>query len=66
MVSNKIKGVKCWMLGTSWALEKWLHPFIREEPMSCVFSHVYPKSGLGCDTGLASSADVSGPMPGMH
>lgn len=53
MVSNKINGVKCWMLGTYWALEKWLHPFIREKPMSCVFSHVYPESGVPCDTGLA-------------
>lgn len=35
-------------------------PFRREGPMSGVFSHVHPQSGL------ASSADASGLVPGMH
>ena len=31
-----------------------------------MFPHKHSQSGLGSDTGLASSADASGLVPGMH
>lgn len=55
------------MPGKCCALGKWLSPCHEGGTKElAVCSHTSTQSGLGSDTGLASSADASGLVPGMH
>lgn len=55
------------MPGKCCALGKWLSPCHEGGTKElAVCSHTSTQSGLGSDTGLASSANASGLVPGMH